>query len=213
MREIGRNQNDGQRYRGFELTATKRYSNRWTMVAGYTFGKTDVECCTNESTNLTSPNSFVNATGKSSIDRAHNFKLTGSYLLPFDVQLGGNLRYISGQPITRVYAVPGLAQQAGGTLTVNAEPRGSDTLSSITTIDARIGKIFRLAKHEFEADLDVYNITNNNSIFTIRTTTGRINLTDFTTGQSVSQTQYGSPVGVLGPRIIRFNVVYRFGQQ
>ena len=205
--------NIAQRYRGFELTATKRYSNRWTMVAGYTFGKTDVACCTNESTNLTSPNSFVNATGKSSIDRAHNFKLTGSYLLPHDVQLGGNLRYISGQPITRVYAVPGLAQQAGGTLTVNAEPRGNDTLPSITTIDARIGKIFRLAKHEFEADMDVYNITNNNSIFTIRTTTGRINLTDFTTGQSVSQAQYGSPVGVLGPRIIRFNVVYRFGQQ
>ena len=202
-----------QKYNGFELTATKRYSNRWTMVAGYTFGKTDVQCCSNESTSLTSPNSFVNATGKSSIDRAHNFKLTGSYLLPYDIQLGGNLRYISGQPITRVYAVPGLAQQNGGTLTLNAEPRGSDRLPAITTIDARIGKVFHIASHEFEADVDVYNVTNDNSIYTVRLTTGTVKLTDYTTGSPVTIPQYGSPVGVLGPRIARLNFVYRFGQR
>ncbi len=200
-----------QKYHGFELAATKRFRNRWTMVAGYTFGHTEIGCCTNESTNLTSPNSLVNATGKSAIDRAHNFKLTGSYLLPYDIQLGGNLRYISGQPFTRVYAVPGLVQQNGGTLTLNAEPRGSDKLSSITTLDARVGKVFRFAGQEFEADMDVYNLTNNNSVYTVRTTTGTVSVTDYTTNTPVRIAQYGSPIGVLGPRIIRFNVSYKFG--
>jgi hypothetical protein len=202
-----------QKYRGFELAATKRYRDRWTMVAGYTFGHTDIGCCTNESTNLTSPNSLVNATGKSTIDRPHNIKLTGSYLAPFDIQLGGNLRYISGQPFTRVYAVPGLAQQNGGTLTLNAEPRGNDTLPSITTLDARVGKIFRFAGQEFEADMDIYNLTNNNSVYTVRTTTGTVSVTDFTTNTPVRIAQYGSPIGVLGPRIIRFNVTFKFGQR
>jgi hypothetical protein len=56
-------------------------------------------------------------------------------------------------------------------------------------------------------------MTNNNAVFTVRTSTGTVKLTDYTTGQLVTLPQYGTPVGVLGPRIARINLVYRFGQQ
>jgi hypothetical protein len=61
--------------------------------------------------------------------------------------------------------------------------------------------------------MDVYNLTNSNAIFNVRTGTGRQTVTDFTTGQSVRIAQFNSPIGVLGPRILRFNVSYKFGQR
>jgi hypothetical protein len=200
-----------QRYKGIELTVSKRYSNRWTLLGGYTFSRTLLDCCTNDSTSITSPNSFVNATGRAGIDRAHNFKVTGSYLLPWDIQIGGNLRAQSGQPFTRVLIVTGLNQAAN--ISVNAEPRGSHLLPWLRSADLRVGKIVRFGGQELEADMDVYNVTNSNAVFNVRTGTGLQTVTDFTTGQSVRIPQFGSPIGVLGPRIIRVNVTYKFGRR
>jgi hypothetical protein len=64
----------------------------------------------------------------------------------------------------------------------------------------------------FEVDMDVYNLTNSNAVYNVRQTTGRQNVTDFTTGQTVKIAQFNSPIAVLGPRIIRFNVSYKFGR-
>jgi hypothetical protein len=60
--------------------------------------------------------------------------------------------------------------------------------------------------------MDVYNLTNRNAVYNVRNTRGRQNVTDYTTGQTVQITQFNSPIAVLGPRIIRFNVSYRFGR-
>jgi hypothetical protein len=196
-----------QRYKGVELTASKRYSNRWTLLGGYTFSRTTVDA-----TSVSSPNSFVNSTGRASIDRAHNFKITGSYLLPWDIQLGGNFRAQSGQPFTRTLLVTGLNQSPTNGITVNAQPRGTYLLPWLRTADIRAGKIFRINANQIEVDMDVYNLTNSNAVYNVRTGTGRQTVTDFTTGQSVSIAQFNSPIAVLGPRIIRFNVTYRFGQ-
>jgi hypothetical protein len=202
-----------QRYKGVEFTATKRYSNRWTMVGGYTFSRTEQDCCTNGTTSITSPNAFVNATGRNGIDRAHNFKLTGSYLFPYDIQFGANLRAQSGQPYTRTLLITGLNQNPTNGITVNAQPRGTYLLPWLTTADLRVGKIFKVRNaNTFEVDMDVYNLTNSNAVYNVRQTTGRQNVTDFTTGQTVQIAQFNSPIAVLGPRIIRFNVSYKFGR-
>jgi len=202
-----------QRYNGFEVSATKRYSNRWTMIAGYTYSRILIDCCTNNSTNITSPNAFINGSGRSTDDRSHNFKLTGSYLLPYDVQFGGNFRLLSGQPLTRTFAFNGLNQAAGGTVTISTEPRGSVTLDWVPTVDLRLGKIFRFGGSNFEADMDVYNLMNSNTVYSVRTTTGLINVRQAgdPAGAINAIPQFLSPQNVLGPRIIRVNFVYRFG--
>lgn len=204
---LGNDERVAQRYKGLELTATRQYRNGWTMIAGYTWSRTDVDA-----TSVTTPNALVNAEGRSGIDRAHNFKLTGSYLLPWDVQLGGNMRILSGEPITREVGIPGLNQNPNGNVTVLAEPRGSDTLPGLFTLDLRVGKILRVQRHELQFDVDVYNVTNENTIYAVRTNTGTTTARYAADPNAALLTfpQYGSPTNVLGPRIVRFNVSFKF---
>jgi hypothetical protein len=204
---LGNDDRVAQKYRGLDVTATKRYSNNWTMIAGYTWSRTEVD-----TTSVTSPNAFVNSEGRPGIDRAHNFKLTGSYLLPYDVLIGGNFRAMSGEPITRTLAIPGLNQNPTGNTTVLAEPRGSDTLPALYTVDLRVGKVFRVRGHEFQADMDLYNLTNENTVYSVRTNTGRtsVRYAADPNAELVTFPMYKSPTNVLGPRIVRFNVSYKF---
>ena len=198
-----------QRYKGLELTAEKRYSNGWLLLGGYTWSRTEVEM-----TSVTSPNdAFVNAAGRPGIDRTHNFKITGSYLLPWDIQFGGNFRLLSGEPVTRQLQIPGLNQNPTGNTTVNAEPRGNYLLPWLPTLDLRIGKIFKVGGQQFEADMDIYNVTNANTVFSVNTNTGVTNVRFGGDGAIRSVPQFLLPTGILGPRIIRFNVTYKFGRQ
>ena len=114
--------------------------------------------------------------------------------------------------ITRVVTVTGLPQARNG-LNVNAQPKGTYLLPWLNTVDARAGKVFHLNGNEFEADLDIYNIANANTVYNVRTGTGLVKVTDYTSNQTVSIPQFNSPIAVLGPRIIRLGFTYRFGQR
>ncbi|HET7618181.1 MAG TPA: TonB-dependent receptor plug domain-containing protein, partial [Vicinamibacterales bacterium] len=206
---ITRQQNDNRvatHYKGIEVSAQKRFSNNWMLLAGYTWGRAEADML-----NVTTPNdALVNASGKTGNGRVHIFKLTGSYLLPHEIQLGGNFRLESGPYITRTLDVRGLNQ---GTITVNAEPRGSVTLDKLPTLDLRVGKIFHFGIHQMEVDMDIYNVTNSNTVYDVRRETGVISVNDSgdPNGQVRDIARFGSPIGVLGPRVVRFNVSYRFG--
>jgi hypothetical protein len=197
-----------QRYKGIDFTLTRRFVGNWMMLGGYTWSKTEVDM-----TSVFSPNdAFVNAAGRPGIDRTHNFKMTGAYQAPWDVMIGGNFRLQSGEPITRTLTVTGLNQNPGG-ITVNAEPRGNEVLPWLPTLDLRASKAFRFGgTQQLDLEVDMYNVTNANTVFGVRTLTGRINVFEGGDGATRNIQQYLSPTGVLGPRIVRFNVVYRFGR-
>jgi hypothetical protein len=95
---------------------------------------------------------------------------------------------------------------------VLAEPRGSDVLPALFTLDLRAGRIFRVGAHQFEVDVDVYNLTNENTVYAVRTNTGitTARYAGDPGGAIVTFPQYKSPTNVLGPRIARFNVSYKF---
>jgi hypothetical protein len=193
-----------QRADVLEVTATKRYSNRWALLAGYTWSKVEVD-----RTSVVNPNAaLVNATGRSG-GREHQFKTTASYELPYGVMVGGNFRLESGPFVTRTVQIAGLNQ---GTITVNAEPRGSVTLDTLPTLDLRIGKIFRIGANTFEVDMDAFNVTNENTVFDVRNGSNLQTVRVGGTGESAVIPQFLSPTGILGPRILRFNVTYRFGR-
>lgn len=205
-----------QTYKGLELTATKRMSNRWQMVAGYTFARSRVKgLSVNED-----PNTLINVTGPLAGqntnfngqigDRPHQFKLTGTYVLPFyDIGVAGNFNSQSGIPITRQIAV---AKTVGGNSTVNVEPLGSYRLPRRTTGDVRIFKTQRWGSREIEAAVDFNNVTNVNTFWDARTLGGTINLRQNgdPTGAINTLPQFGSPSQVYGPRNIRFNLAFRF---
>jgi hypothetical protein len=201
--------NSLQTYKGLEITATKRMSNRWQMLAGYTFARTRIS---GVSVNV-NPNALINADGLVTGqlgDRPHQFKLTGTYVLPFyDIGLAGNVNSQSGIAVTRQVSTP---LSVGGNTTVNVEPLGSYRLDTRTAMDLRVFKTTRFGVREFEVSVDFNNIANANTVWDVRTLSGTINLRQNgdPTGAINTVPQFGSPAQVYGPRNIRFNVAFRF---
>ncbi len=205
----------GTTYKGLELVVTKRYANGFALLGGYTYSHTTVEL-----TSLANPNAaFVNAQGEFG-GRRHLFKATGSYILPYRISVGANLRMQSGLPITRTFSVPGCSASVTtdclgqGATTVNAEPRGSTTLPGIYTIDTRVGRFFNIGRQRFELSMDAYNLTNANTVYEVRQGSTETAVRDYTQPgnppPTVSIPTFMSPTGALGPRILRFNVTYWF---
>jgi len=202
-----------QRYDGVEATVEKRYDRGFALVAGYTYGRTRVD-----QTSLASPNSLINSAGESG-GRRHLLKLTGSYMLPYQILFGTNLKWQSGLPFNRTFSVAGCTATvttncvSQGQTTILAEPRGSRELPKMTTVDLRLGRGFRFGSNRVELSVDGYNIANTNTVYDVRTGSGRTNIRvagDPTAPITQIQT-FMSPTGVLGPRIFRFNVTYQFG--
>ncbi len=204
----------GNTYHGVEIVATKRYTNGTTLLAGYTYSRE-----TNEVNSLANPNAArVNADGVSG-GRRHNFKLSGSATLPYDILVGLNMVAASGLPITRTYQVPGCTTSVTtgclrqGNTTVNAEPRGSFELPARFQVDTRLSRMFQLNGRRIEVGLDAYNLLNSNTVFAVRTGTGRT-LIRYANDPSRPQEQiptFNSPTGALGPRIIRVQATFWFG--
>lgn len=191
-------------YKGLEITATKRFSRRWQMVAGYTVGKGEVTAL-----NVQNPNNLINAKGPINEDREHIFKLTGQFVLPWNVYLAPNLLVQTGAPVTRT-ANFALTQ---GNVNVNAEPRGNFRLDTRKQIDVRLAKVFKLnGRKELEASLDGYNLTNSTYVWQVRTLTGRFNARygGVATGEVINHAQFGLPSQILNPRIFRFGLTFRF---
>jgi len=202
------------KFDGIEITGTKRYSRNWTMLAGYTYSFTTVE-----RTSLSNPNNaLVNADGESG-GRRHNFKVSGSYEFPYQIVFGANYRISTGLPVTRTVQLVTCSATVttdctNQNLTVNAEPRGSALLPALGTIDLRAGRIFKMqSRGQVELTMDVYNLTNANTPYDARTGTGltTVRYEGAATGATTSIPTFLSPTGILGPRIIRFNVTYWFG--
>jgi hypothetical protein len=206
---ITNDRNVTQSYKGLEITITKRFTNRWQMLAGYTRSKNRID---NVSVD-TSPNLLINANGNitaaANADRPNQFKLTGMYLLPFyDVIVSGNFSSQQGPPITRQI------NRAVGFSTnqlINLEPLGNTRLDTLNKIDVRVGKLFRLpGERSFEATVDFDNLTNSNTVWQVRNRTEAAAFTDPTTGQRATLQQFLSPAAILGPRTIVFRGAFKF---
>ena len=198
-----------QTYKGVEITGTKRMSNRWQMVMGYTYSQTR-QSGLSVSTN---PNALINAEGPVTGqigDRPHQFKVTGTYILPwYDIGLAGNLNRQSGAALTRQINT---AQTVGGNTTVNVEPLGSYRLPTRTAADLRLFKTTNFGARSLEVSVDVHNVTNTNTYWDARSLGGTINLRQNGDPNGAINTvaQFGSPSQVYGPRNVRFNVALRF---
>jgi hypothetical protein len=202
-----------QRYDGLEATVEKRYQRGFALVGGYTYGRTRAD-----QTSLASPNSLINSAGEVG-GRRHMLKMSGSYMLPYQVLFGANFRWQSGLPYHRTFT----ATQCTGGATVNcisqgsttilAEPRGTREMPALTTLDLRLGRFFQVGRQRFEVSVDGYNVANANTVYDLRTGSGLTNIrVNGDPAAPITQIQtFESPTAVLGPRIFRFNITYQFG--
>jgi Carboxypeptidase regulatory-like domain/TonB-dependent Receptor Plug Domain len=198
-----------QTYNGLEITGTKRMSNRWQMLMGYTYSQTRQKGLSVS----TNPNALINAEGPvtgQTGDRPHQFKVTGTYILPFyDIGFAANLNRQSGAVITRSINT---AQTVGGNTAVNVEPLGSYRLPTRTAADLRFFKTTNFGSRSLELSVDVHNVTNTNTFWDARNLGGTINLRQNGDPNGTINTvpQFGSPAQVFGPRNVRFNAAVRF---
>lgn len=197
-----------QTYKGIEITATKRLSQRWQMLAGYTYSQTKYT----DITVGTSPNAFLNTEGPVFYDRPHQLKVTGSYILPFyDIYVGTNYRFQNGPPINRQISAP--LSFGGGSATINIESQAAHRLASLQTLDLRIAKTFRMqGGRGLELDLDISNLTNANTTWEMRSLTGRLNVRQGgdPAGQINNVQQFLLPSQILAPMIARLGFAFRF---
>jgi hypothetical protein len=106
-------------YDALELTATKRFSNNWFANVSYTLSRLYGNypgLASSDENARTSPNvtrlfdglvmafdsKGQHVFGRLNTDRPHQFKLSGSYLLPTQTGIGVVFRAMSGIPISRV---------------------------------------------------------------------------------------------------------------
>jgi len=203
-----------QRAKSVSFDITKRYTRGWALIGGYTY--TDVH---QDALSISNPNNALINAGGVSGGRAHDFKVTGTFDLPYQILFGVNGRLDSGLPITRTWTIPACTSSVVSNClttatTVNAEPRGDVLLPWLGTIDFRFGRYFTLPRGgRLNLSVDIYNITNANTVFSVRTNTATVkvfNNNDPTQASQVIPT-FLSPTGIPGPRILRFNLNWMFG--
>lgn len=198
-----------QSFKGLEISGTKRFSDRWQMLAGIGFSKNRQD----HSSVDTSPNLLINADGNitaaNNADHPVGFKLSGMYILPWhDVILSGNVRSGSGGPVTRQIS---RSLAIGSAETINLEALGNTRLDPLTVIDLRLGKLFKLANNRsFEATIDFDNLMNADTTWGVRTLTPATAFTDPTTGTRQTLQQFLSPTQILVPRTVVLRAALKF---
>lgn len=179
-------------YRGVELVANKRLSNRWQFVGSLVVQRMEALTPTNSffTTGLfQNPNDQVNARGRDPLSETVLLKLQGIYQARYGILLSGYYRFGSGAPITRTLVVRGLPQ---GTITVLAEPRGERETPDNNLLDFRVEKSFALGgDRRVLLGVDIFNVTNASTV----------------TSQGVSTgVDLGTPRIIVNPRIARIGV-------
>jgi hypothetical protein len=192
-------------YNGVEVTAQKRFSNRWQMVAGFTAGRNTggINAAGGQSStaDLNDPNLAAYAKGIVGTDSLYAFRLSGSYRAPYDIQIAGTMVSNTGYPFMSTYSVTRAAAAAAGVTltrasqTIFLSDRGDERYPAVTLIDLRISRIFRFGQRRIEPTFDIFNLGNASTV--VGTTLG------------VGST-YLVPNSIVSPRIMKVGFTINF---
>ncbi len=184
-----------EKYNGFEVSIRKRFSHNWQMMAGYTRGAA-------KGYNLftvwgfvdyNDPNTTINEKDAyMTSDCTNIFKLVGTYVFPYGIEVSANFRHYTGFPITRFFTVTGLNQ---GPITVALEPRGTHRYPDVTILDLSATKTLHYKKIRMQVICDVFNVFNSSTTISMVTSVGPY---------------YGNPSKILSPIIARFGLRLSF---
>jgi Carboxypeptidase regulatory-like domain len=193
-----------QIYNGLNLTLTKRFSNRWQMNGSLTVQDnpqyTPFGPGVSEST-VTNPTGWEYTNGVSTLTR-YLIKLSGSYALPWNVNVSGNLNMNDGA--TRTISITGPGNVYGGvdangaatTISYNTltfQAADSDRFQPIKLLDLSINKQFNFnsGKNRLRLSLDAFNVFNINTIRGYSSNT-------------LSSSNFNAPSSIVPPRVFRF---------
>ena len=188
-----------RRYRGLELTANKRLSNRWMVQGSWVIskitGNVNNTSSIGNSVEYDSPNEDPALQpfreGRLANDNTHIAKVLWAYQAPFGINVSGAYFYTSGSTYTRTFR----QRMSQGNVDLFAEPRGSRRLPGQPKFDVKLEKRFPLAAGQLGITLEGFNLFNNGAVNDTFTRSGGI---------------FEQPQGLVSPRQIRLGAVYRF---
>ena len=188
-------------YKGIEFTATKRFSKKWQMQAGFTIGQNKGGFQYAGGSDLNDPN--VTRPEKAIIgnDSETALRISGSYELPWAINFAGSLLsnngypYVSSYSLTRAVAATQGIALTRASQTISLSERGDERFPTVTMADLRLSRAFRFGSRSFTPTVDFFNVTN----------------TDTRDNQnSAVGANYLLPTSILSPRIIRIGFSLNF---
>ena len=194
-------------YSGFEVAATKRLSNKWMANASFYYGDTivnyDSAAAYTDPTNvpMTDGASYAPQTsgsGKSAIfiNSRWAFKLSAMYQLPLDINMSGYFSMREGF-VHPIRMRTGNRVFGGGRAYPLVEPLGSNHLPTVTMLDLRVEKVFRIPDiGRISLIIDAFNVFNSNSEL------GR--------NRDAYSATFDRTTEIINPRILRIGVRFQF---
>jgi carboxypeptidase family protein len=195
-----------QVYHGVDITANKRYSNRWQMQVGLTI-QTNPNYFPDGSTSFINPTGREFQEGVSTIE-GYVLKAQGSYTLPWDISASANLNVYEGS--TRTLTINGPGNVYGGvnaagaatTISYNTlelQPRDGTRFEPIKILDLGVQKVFNLrgGKNRIKLMLDGFNL------FNVATIRGYVS-------NNQSNVGFTQPDTIVPPRVFRIGTSFNF---
>ena len=137
-------------------------------------------------------------------------KASGSYLLPWlEINVAGNVQYRQGNPFPIAVNVTNrtvVSTGAGGGVSdtfVLQEPFGERRLENTFVADFKVEKAFTFGTMRIVPGMDVFNLTNANTVLAFRRVMYTLNAG---TGTASQPTNANDISGIIAPRVIRFGV-------
>jgi hypothetical protein len=119
------------------------------------------------------------------------FKLSGTYMLPWDVNVAASYNARQGYPFPQAIRTPSRAN-SGGTADVHLDPLGDVRQPNYQQFDFRVDRRFQFGRLTLRPSLDVFNAPNFSTIL------ARRRLQAATNANEIS--------GIVAPRVARFGV-------
>jgi hypothetical protein len=194
-------------FNGFELTARKRYSDRWLVDASLAVNdavdRWDSPAAYEDPTNLENLNGaqYAPASAGSGIDNIYTnakwmVKLAGLYTAPWDINVSAFYNGRQGYPFPREIQTPARLNGVGQT-TVYIEPLGDLRHPNFHNLDLRLAKQFRVGgNRRLDLSMDAFNVTNNGTVL------GRRRNQRAANANNVS--------ALVAPRVLRFGIRFQF---
>ena len=171
---LGNHEDDYNRYHGVDFIYTRRFDGVWMMTASATisdqYGR--VGGFTNRNTAEVFPY------GSTGLDAPFAGKVSGFFVAPYDINIGGAYRITSGMNtyggLDHQMARELLVQDAttGSFSSIRVEENGEFRQDASSILDLRFAKTFRVGDISLEAMVDGFNVLNANTILRTGVLTG-----------------------------------------
>ncbi len=182
----------------FEVTGTKRMSNRWSLMASYGWTKSFDQFGALQGNSVRSnglvlsPNDKINNDDGRFVYTRQTVKLNGTWQSPWwDVSFSPMVRYQQGIPFGRTFA----ANLSFGSVRFLAEPLGTRRQDAIFITDLRVEKTHRFGSRDISVFFDLYNMFNENPAQNLQWSSG---------------TAFDRPLSIVPPRLARIGAKLNF---